>query len=334
MTLGRSVSGWLAAVTTETNSYALRKGVAGVPMRRKSWVLAPSRPGMIFFPSTPSTLIATPRTSGFESGPRTGPPFEKRTYAAYLAGAAKRPWRAVSGKSGSTSSSASTPACPFACSARPGRVPAATFRWIARSRSANSRSCASSPGAIVSFQSVAGVMGARVPRAGGAGVSRTSAGAASVADDEEVPGVLRIDLSVGAEGGRRVRAADGGLLQDLVRDRAALRDRVEPAVLAVDVDGPARVDRRRVHAPLERMGMVGDARDGAAGVPRAALLVGRLALPLRLQGRRELRDEVGLGVVGRARIAIRRAIRLARAVRPHAAVVVVLGHERIGPVVG
>src|SRR5260221_3001212 len=80
-TPGNLVAGERPANTKSMNSSALRKGVVGVRMSRKSCVAASSIPEMIFFPETPISLIATPRTSGLLSALRALDPFEKRTYA-------------------------------------------------------------------------------------------------------------------------------------------------------------------------------------------------------------------------------------------------------------
>jgi hypothetical protein len=53
--------------------------MAGVRIRRKSCVFSCSMPGMIFFPSTPTTFTAMPRTSPVRSCWRLPSPFEKRT---------------------------------------------------------------------------------------------------------------------------------------------------------------------------------------------------------------------------------------------------------------
>src|SRR4029079_11925992 len=90
----------------------------------------------------------------------------------------------------------------------------------------------------------------------------------SVPRDEAVAGVLRVDLAVVADRRRRVRRAEGELLEDLLLQRAALVQREEPAVLAVRVDDAVGVDDERVDAPLEAERMVADAGDVVVRVTR------------------------------------------------------------------
>src|SRR6184192_354959 len=112
------------------------------------------------------------------------------------------------------------------------------------------------------------------------------------ADGEEMAGVLRVHAAVPTDGNRRVAGPEGELQEDLLPDRAPLRDRVEEAILAVDVDGAVRVDGGRVYAPLEALGLRRDAADAAVGSTAAG--DGRRVprLPLQAERRRELRDEV------------------------------------------
>src|SRR5256885_9970540 len=83
------------------------------------------------------------------------------------------------------------------------------------------------------------------------------------ADGEEMAGVLRVDAAVPADGERRVAGPERELQEDLLANRAPLRDGVEEAILAVDVDGAVRVDGRRVHAPFEARRLRRDAADAA-----------------------------------------------------------------------
>src|SRR5207248_6653064 len=102
--------------------------------------------------------------------------------------------------------------------------------------------------------------------------------------------VLRVDLAVAADRGRRVGRADGELLEDVLLLRAALIDRVEVAVLAVRIDDARCIDHEGVDAPLEALRMVADAGDVAVRVARAALGIRVLIAPLDVEALVELRD--------------------------------------------
>src|SRR5216684_6252606 len=108
-------------------------------------------------------------------------------------------------------------------------------------------------------------------------------------------GVLRVDPSVRTDRDGCVARADGELEKDLLLNDPALSDGVEVAVFAVRVDRPTVVDRRRVHAPLETVRLVIDAGHLPVRSAAAGLRVRVPELPLLLQIRAELRDEVGLG---------------------------------------
>src|SRR2546421_9816131 len=99
------------------------------------------------------------------------------------------------------------------------------------------------------------------------------------ADGEEMSGVLRVNAAVRGDRQRRVAGAEGELQEDALLDRPSLGDGVEEAVLAVRVDGAAGVDGRRVHAPLEALGLRGDAGDDAVGLAAARLCRGGRRLP-------------------------------------------------------
>src|SRR5258708_4242690 len=108
-------------------------------------------------------------------------------------------------------------------------------------------------------------------------------------------GVLRVEPSVRANRDGCVARADGELEEDLLLNNSALSDGVEVAVFAVRVDRSTYIDRRRVHAPLETVRLVIDACHLPVRSAAAGLRVRVLELPLLLQIRVELRDEVGLG---------------------------------------
>src|SRR5258708_18673105 len=126
-----------------------------------------------------------------------------------------------------------------------------------------------------------------------------------VAYDEQVAGVLRVDLAVPTQRGWSVGRAEGQLLEEFLPQRSPLVDGVEVAVFTVCVHDAIGVNHRRVDAPLERVGVVGDAGDGSVRIPGAALRVGVLEAPLDRQVRAELGDEELL----RARWIGRRAVR-------------------------
>jgi hypothetical protein len=128
------------------------------------------------------------------------------------------------------------------------------------------------------------------------------------ADYEQDTVVLGVQLAVGGDGERRIRRTDCLLQKHPLFLRAALVDRVDEAVLAVVIDHPVSVDRGRVDAPLEAVGVVG---------PPA----GALELPLYAQVTAQLGDEVGArwwGSRGRAAVGV---------------VVVVLDRDRVAPAV-
>ena len=111
-----------------------------------------------------------------------------------------------------------------------------------------------------------------------------------VADHEEVAAVLRQDPAVVGEGDRRVGGAEGDIEEEVIAQRAIRVNDVNAAVLAVDVDVVLAVDRRGVDAPLETMRVIGDAGHVTLGITDAALGVGVLKVPLRLQVAVELGD--------------------------------------------
>src|SRR3989442_12545393 len=76
----------------------------------------------------------------------------------------------------------------------------------------------------------------------------------SVADDEEVSEVLRIDLSIVAEGERRVGRSECEAQELALLQGAIGIDRVEVAVLAIRVHDAVRANRSRIDAPPETPG--------------------------------------------------------------------------------
>src|SRR4051812_36164783 len=114
------------------------------------------------------------------------------------------------------------------------------------------------------------------------------------ADGEQVSCVLRVEPSVRTDRDRGVRRAEGQLQEDLVLEDAALRDRVEIAVLAVCVDRSAVIDGGGVHAPFEAVRLLVDAGHVTVRTAAACLRVRALELPFLLQIRIELRDVVSL----------------------------------------
>ncbi len=122
------------------------------------------------------------------------------------------------------------------------------------------------------------------------------------------------------------------LLQKFRIQRAALIDDVEVAVFTVRVDQAILVNHRSVDAPLEAVRVVRYATDGTVRVARTAQRVGVLELPLHGQIGAELRDEEFLRarwIRGRAIFGTDRGV---ITIRAETAVVVVLDHHRVGPI--
>src|SRR5438552_9511873 len=147
----------------------------------------------------------------------------------------------------------------------------------------------------------------------------------SVAYDEEVSEVLCIDLSIVAEGERRVGRSECEAQELALLQGAIGIDRVEVAVLAIRVHDAVRVNRRRVDAPLKTAGVIVATLQVTEVVKPAAECIRVLELPLGRKIRVESRDVVRTGGRHRAEI-------LVIAVRA-GVVVVVLDHYRVSPVV-
>ena len=77
-----------------------------------------------------------------------------------------------------------------------------------------------------------------------------------MADHEENPVVLRVDLRVSADGERRVCRTEGQVQEQLLAETSVGIDRIEVAIFTVGVDNAIRVDRGGVDAPLEPARMV------------------------------------------------------------------------------
>src|SRR5258706_10673123 len=107
-----------------------------------------------------------------------------------------------------------------------------------------------------------------------------SRGLGSVTGDEEVAGVLRVDLAVAADRRRGVGRAEGELLEDLLLQRAALVESEQVSVFAVRKDDAVTVDDEGVDAPLEAVRVIADAGDVAELVAGAGQRVGVLIAPL------------------------------------------------------
>src|SRR3989449_5442870 len=147
----------------------------------------------------------------------------------------------------------------------------------------------------------------------------------SVADDEEVSEVLRIDLSIVAEGERRVGRSECEAQELALLQGAIGIDRVEVAVLAIRVHDAVRVNRRRIDAPLETPGVIVAALQVTEVVEPAAECIRVLEFPLGRKIRVKSRDVVRTGGCHRAEL-------LVVAVRA-GVVEVVLDHDRVRPVV-
>src|SRR5436853_3337514 len=72
-----------------------------------------------------------------------------------------------------------------------------------------------------------------------------------VADREQMAGVLRVDLAIRAERGRRVGRAQRQLLEDFLAQSASVIDGKQVAIFAVGIDQALRINRKLVDAPLE-----------------------------------------------------------------------------------
>jgi hypothetical protein len=117
----------------------------------------------------------------------------------------------------------------------------------------------------------------------------------SVSDDEKLAVVLGVELAVGADGDGGVSSADGGVEEHFSGGSGedsgvGLRQFVNVAVLAVDVDVAEHVDGGHIDAPFVAVGMI--VVDGGA-----------LELPLDIEIRVELSDVIrarGSGCADRA----------------------------------
>src|SRR6266852_822602 len=150
----------------------------------------------------------------------------------------------------------------------------------------------------------------------------------SVADHEHHAVVLGVDPPIGPDRQRRVRRAEGELREHGVDELAVAVDLVQVSVLAVREGGAVPVDGRGVHALLEVVGMVGNARERAVRAGRAAQRVRVLEAPVDLEVRRQRADEKLLGICRVRRIPVGRADRRVVAVGADVAVVVLLGDDR------
>src|SRR5947208_740781 len=172
-----------------------------------------------------------------------------------------------------------------------------------RTRGVARRGTASACGAPIMYGNP-GAKPRNATRCSAAACSRTSSSAerparrasGSVADDEQAAVVLRVDPPVRADGQRRVRGADRELGEYGVHQVPVPVDLVQVAVLAVREDGAVAVDRRRVHAPLEPVGMVRNARERAVAIAAAAERVRVLPAPVDLEVRGQRAHEVLLGI--------------------------------------
>src|SRR5947209_10419586 len=111
--------------------------------------------------------------------------------------------------------------------------------------------------------------GERPPGAAPGEKSRVRPDRGSVAEHEEVAGVLGEDLAVAADRRRGVGGAQGELLEEVVADGASLEDGICVAVLAVDEDSAVTGDRHHVDAELEAVRVIADAAHVPAGVAGA-----------------------------------------------------------------
>src|SRR2546425_7548848 len=153
------------------------------------------------------------------------------------------------------------------------------------------------------------------------------------ADHKQMAGVLRVNFSVAAQRRRRVGRAQRQLLEDLLLQTSALADRVQVAVLAVGVYYSVRVNRRSIDAPLEAIRVVRNAGYRAVRISRAAQRVGVLEGPLDGKVRAELSHEELLRTCGVSRRPVGRTYRRDVTVRSETTVMIVLDHDRVGPVV-
>src|SRR3989442_1961158 len=110
----------------------------------------------------------------------------------------------------------------------------------------------------------------------------------SVADDEEVSEVLRIDLSIVAEGERRVGRSECEAQELALLQGAIGIDRVEVAVLAIRVHDAVGVNRRRVDAPLETAGVIVRSEEHTSELQSRPHLVCRLLLEKKKRSHTQL----------------------------------------------
>src|SRR5580704_15415542 len=102
----------------------------------------------------------------------------------------------------------------------------------------------------------------------------------SLSNNKQVSVVLGIDFSVPAKRSRSVGCADGELLEDFLLQDSALTDCVQVAVFAVGVHRSVPIHYWSVDAPLEAMGMIGDAGQRTIRVSCTALGIRVLKAPL------------------------------------------------------
>src|SRR5215467_4168108 len=109
--------------------------------------------------------------------------------------------------------------------------------------------------------------------------------------------VLRVQLPVGTYRQWGIRSANREVEEELAlwcREdaRVSLRYDVDVPVFAVDVYVPIHIHSRHIDTPLEPVGMIRNAGNLPALITRATLRVRTLELPLDLETRIQLGDEI------------------------------------------
>jgi hypothetical protein len=166
---------------------------------------------------------------------------------------------------------------------------------------------------------------------------------AAFSENEQVTGVLCVNLPVTADRQRRIGGAKGELQEEpldpggahVKHTRVALRDHIGVSIFAFHIHFVAGINRRSINTPLEAVRVIGNTLQRPIRLPCATLRLGAVKLPFR--------SEIGveLSNVERAR---RNASRSANdvanasgrvAVEPRLfIVVVVFDHDGLGAVVG
>src|SRR5437773_1622082 len=142
--------------------------------------------------------------------------------------------------------------------------------------------------------------------------------------------VLRIELPISADRCRRVCRANRQLLKDLLLQRAIGIDSKEIAILAVSVGNAIVVNRWCVDTPFKAVRVITYASNAVVRVARATQRVGVLEHPLDAQARTERSDEVSLRISRVRGRTVRRAYIWIVTIRSDAAIVIVLGDDRVG----